>query len=147
VAAHNGRVLQQHLGSFTVRTTGRGLVEITAQAQAAVAASGIGEGLLTLFVRHTSASLLVQENADPEVRGDLDRFFARLVPDGDAIFRHREEGDDDMPAHVRAALTAVQLAVPVRGGRLVLGTWQGIYLWEHRKRGHAREVAVHVLGE
>ena len=109
--------------------------------------SGIGEGLLTLFVRHTSASLLVQENADPVVRDDLERFFARLVPDGDALFRHRDEGPDDMPAHVRAALTAAQLAIPLSGGYLALGTWQGIYLWEHRMRPHRREVAAHLIGE
>jgi secondary thiamine-phosphate synthase enzyme len=108
--------------------------------------SGMQEGLLTLFVRHTSASLLVQENADPEVRKDLDRFFGRLVPDGDALFRHRDEGPDDMPAHVRAALTAVQLSIPLAEGRLVLGTWQGIYIWEHRVRSHRREVALHLSG-
>ena len=107
----------------------------------------MADGLLTLFVRHTSASLLIQENADPEVRRDLERFLARLVPDGDPLFRHVEEGPDDMPAHVRAALTAVQLSVPVSGGRLALGTWQGIYLYEHRRRGHSREIALHLLGE
>ena len=112
-----------------------------------LAGTGIASGLLTLFIRHTSASLLVQENADPDVRGDLDRFFARLVPDGDPLFRHRDEGPDDMPAHVRAALTQVQLAVPVAAGRLVLGTWQGLYVWEHRRRPHRREIALHVLGE
>jgi len=104
-------------------------------------------GLLTLFIRHTSASLLVQENADPDVRGDLERFFARLVPDGDPLFRHREEGPDDMPGHIRTALTQVQLAIPVAAGRLVLGTWQGIYVWEHRRRAHRREIALHLLGE
>ena len=103
-------------------------------------------GLLTLFIRHTSASLIIQENADPEVQGDLDRFLARLVPDGDALFRHRAEGPDDMPAHVRAALTAVQISIPLSAGRLVLGTWQGIYLWEHRLRPHPREIALHLLG-
>jgi secondary thiamine-phosphate synthase enzyme len=140
-------MLRQHLSTLTIPTAGRGLVEITGQARAQVAGSGIANGLLTLFVRHTSASLLIQENADPDVRGDLERFFARLVKDGDPLFRHRDEGDDDMPAHVRSALTAVQLAVPVVDGRLALGTWQGIYLWEHRVRGHAREVVVHLLGE
>jgi secondary thiamine-phosphate synthase enzyme len=103
-------------------------------------------GLLTLFVRHTSASLVVQENADPDVRADLERFFARLVPDGDSLFRHRNEGADDMPAHVRAALTAVQLSIPLSGGHLSLGTWQGIYLWEHRLNPHRREVALHLIG-
>ena len=134
--------------STTLRfdTPGRGLVEITRPVSDWVRAGGVGNGLLTLFVRHTSASLLVQENADPDVRGDLDRFFARLVPDGDALFRHRDEGPDDMPAHVRAALTAVHLCIPVSGGRPALGTWQGIYLWEHRLRAHRREVALHLIG-
>lgn len=140
-------MLRQHLSTLTVRTSGRSLIEITDQAGAAVAESGITNGLLTLFIRHTSASLLVQENADPEVRADLERFFARLVKDGDPLFRHREEGEDDMPAHVRAALTAVQLSIPVMAGRLALGTWQGIYLWEHRLRGHRREVLAQVIGE
>jgi secondary thiamine-phosphate synthase enzyme len=140
-------MLKQHLSTITVQTPGRGLVEITTQVRAALAASGIANGLVTLFVRHTSASLLIQENADPDVRGDLERFFARLVKDGDPLFKHREEGDDDMPAHVRAALTAVSVSVPVVEGRLGLGTWQGVYLWEHRVKGHAREVAVHVVGE
>lgn len=128
-------------------TRGRGLLEITGPVSAWAAASGFTHGLLTLFVRHTSASLVVQENADPDVRADLDRFMARLVPDGDALFRHRDEGPDDMPAHVRSALTAVQLSIPMSEGRLALGTWQGIYLWEHRLRPHRREVALHLLGE
>ena len=131
--------------SFDVR--GRGLVEVTQAVADWLSRSGIDTGLLTLFVRHTSASLLVQENADPDVRGDLERFFARLVPDGDPLFKHRDEGADDMPAHVRAALTAVQLSIPVHGGRLALGTWQGLYLWEHRLRPHRRELALHLLGE
>lgn len=127
-------------------TRGRGLVEITDPVADWAAASGMENGLLTLFVRHTSASLVVQENADPDVRGDLERFFARLVPDGDALFRHRDERTDDMPAHVRAALTAVQLSISLSDGRLALGTWQGIYLWEHRLRAHRREVALHLVG-
>ena len=138
--------LRQAHGTLVVATRGRGLIEITDRAADWVAQSGLREGLLTLFVRHTSASLVVQENADPAVRADLDRFFARLVPDGDALFRHRDEGPDDMPAHVRAALTAVQLSVPVADGRPALGTWQGIYLWEHRTRPHRREVALHLIG-
>ncbi len=138
--------LRQAHATLAVATRGRGLVEITAPVADAVARSGIRDGLATLFVRHTSASLVVQENADPAVRADLERFFARLVPDGDALFRHRDEGPDDMPAHVRAALTAVQLSIPVVDGRLALGAWQGIYLWEHRLRPHRREVAVHLLG-
>lgn len=139
-------MLRQCHHTLAVETRGRGLVEITRGVTGWVRESGMADGLLTLFVRHTSASLLVQENADPDVRADLDRFFARLVPDGDALFRHRDEGPDDMPAHVRAALTAVQLSVPLAGGQLVLGTWQGIYLWEHRLRAHRREVALQLIG-
>ncbi len=133
--------------TIVIQTEGRGLHEITGDVSAWVATTGIADGLLTLFVRHTSASLLIQENADPDVRADLDRFFARLVPDGDPLFRHQDEGPDDMPAHVRAALTAVQLSIPLSRGRLALGTWQGIYIWEHRTRPHRREIAVHLLGE
>jgi len=128
-------------------TRGRGLVEITRHVAEWANGSEIQEGVLTLFVRHTSASLVVQENADAEVREDLDRFFARLVPDGDPLFRHRDEGSDDMPAHVRAALSGVHLSIPVAGGRLALGQWQGIYLWEHRLRPHQREVALHLVGD
>jgi len=140
-------MLRQFGTTLHFETPGRGLVEITREVAGCVAESRMAAGLLTLFVRHTSASLVVQENADPDVRADLDRFMARLVPDGDALFRHRDEGPDDMPAHVRSALTCVQLAVPVAGRRLALGTWQGIYLWEHRLRPHRREVALHLLGE
>lgn len=107
---------------------------------------GLATGLLTVWCRHTSASLLVQENADPDVRADLAAFFARLVPEG-AAYRHQEEGPDDMPAHIRAALTATQLAIPLAEGRLVLGTWQGLYLWEHRRAPHRRELVLHLLGE
>ena len=139
-------MLRQTGTTLEFHTPGRGLLEITPQVVEFVAASGFATGLLTLFVRHTSASLLVQENADPVVRADLERFFARLVPDGDGLFRHRDEGPDDMPAHVRAALTAVQLSIPLDGGRLALGTWQGVYLWEHRVRRHRREVALHLIG-
>lgn len=140
-------MLRQAATTITIGTRGRGLFEITSDISAWVAETGISDGLLTLFLRHTSASLLIQENADPDVRADLDRFFSRLVPDGDPLFRHQSEGPDDMPAHVRAALTAVQLSIPVRQGRPVLGTWQGIYVWEHRLRPHRREVALHVMGE
>jgi secondary thiamine-phosphate synthase enzyme len=140
-------MLRQSSTTLGFDTRGRGLIEITAPTASWVAATGIRSGLVSLFVRHTSASLLVQENADPEVRADLDRFFARLVPDGDPLFRHRDEGADDMPAHVRSALTAVALSVPVAGGLLALGTWQGIYLWEHRLAPHRREVALHLIGE
>jgi secondary thiamine-phosphate synthase enzyme len=140
-------VLRQLVTTLGFDTRGRGLVEITREVASWVGASGLATGLVTLFIRHTSASLVVQENAAADVRGDLDRFMARLVADGDAIFRHRDEGADDMPAHVRAALTASQLAVPLVEGRLALGTWQGIYLWEHRLRPHRREVALHLIGE
>ncbi len=136
----------QLVRELTVPTRGRGLTEITDAVQAVVEETGWEAGLVTLWLRHTSASLLVQENADPEVRRDLERFFARLVPDGDPLFRHTAEGPDDMPAHVRAALTAVNLSVPFQGRRLALGTWQGIYVWEHRRAPHHRRVVVHVLG-
>ncbi|MBK6007077.1 YjbQ family protein [Ramlibacter ginsenosidimutans] len=139
--------MEQHFATLSFTTRGRGLLDITDRVRDCVAASGLCKGLATLFLRHTSASLLIQENADPAVQDDLERFFARLVPDGDPLFRHRAEGPDDMPAHVRTALTAVQLAIPVLDGSLALGTWQGVYLWEHRRQGHRREVVVHVLGE
>lgn len=140
-------MLRQHSADLHVPTPGRGLLDITPRVEGVLRDSGIRTGVLTLHLRHTSASLLIQENADPDVRSDLDRFFARLVPDGDRLFEHSAEGPDDMPAHVRTALTAVNLSIPVREGRLLLGTWQGIYLWEHRHRAHRREVAVHILGE
>jgi len=139
--------MRQAITTLRIETRGRGLVEITGQVRRWIGASGIRDGLLTLFVRHTSASLLIQENADPEVQADLERFFARLVPDGDPLFRHASEGPDDMPAHVRAALTQVHLAVPVQAGEPLLGTWQGIYLYEHRHQGHQRQVVLHLLGE
>jgi secondary thiamine-phosphate synthase enzyme len=130
-----------------VPTPGRGLVEITRPVSQWVATTGFDSGLLTLFIRHTSASLLIQENADPAVQRDLERFLARLVPDGDPLFEHRSEGADDMPAHVRGALTATQLGVPLLEGRLALGTWQGIYVYEHRRRGHGRQVVLHLVGD
>jgi secondary thiamine-phosphate synthase enzyme len=140
-------MLSQSTTVLDVTTRGRGLAEITDRVERWVAATGASEGLLTLFLRHTSASLLVQENADPDVQGDLERFFARLVPDGDPLFRHTTEGPDDMPAHVRAALTQTQLSIPLLDGRLALGTWQGIYVYEHRRAGHRRQVVLHLLGE
>ena len=140
-------MLRQKATAIAVATLGRGLLEITRPVGAWVAGLGAQAGLVTLFIRHTSASLLIQENAAPEVRADLDRYMARLVPDGDAIFRHREEGFDDMPGHVRAALTATQISIPVGEGRLVLGTWQGVYVWEHRLEPHRREIALHFIGE
>lgn len=140
-------MLRQAFHEMTVATRGRGLYEITDELAAWLAHQKISQGLLTLHLRHTSASLLIQENADPDVRADLDRFFARLVPDGDVIFEHTCEGPDDMPAHVRTALTTVNLSLPVNGGRMALGTWQGIYLWEHRRAPHSRRVALHFIGE
>lgn len=117
----------------------------TNQVQAAVQASGVQTGLCTLFVRHTSASLIIQENADPDVLADLETFLAKLVPEG-SFYRHSAEGPDDMPAHIRSVLTQTSLQIPVMNGRLALGTWQGIYLWEHRHRGHQRDVVVHISG-
>ena len=140
-------MLKQTITEFTAATRGRGLHEVTHDVAAWLSRSGVRTGLITLHVRHTSASLLIQENADPDVREDLDRFFARLAPDGDPIYRHTIEGEDDMPAHVRAALTAVNLSIPVIGGALALGTWQGIYLWEHRKHRHTRRITAHLIGE
>ncbi|MBK8212309.1 MAG: YjbQ family protein [Myxococcales bacterium] len=139
--------MRQHLVRVKVPTRGRSLVDVTHEIRAAVRASGLQEGLVTVFVRHTSASVIIQENADPDVLGDMLRFFARLVPDGDPSYRHDAEGPDDMPAHVRAALTATQLAVPFSGGALLLGTWQAVYLFEHRSHPHTRELVLHVLGE
>jgi secondary thiamine-phosphate synthase enzyme len=129
---------------FSVETPGQGLHEITAKVAAAVAAAGIEEGLCTVFVRHTSASLVIQENADPSAKRDLERWLNRLVPDGDPFYRHDAEGPDDMPSHIKAALTAVSLSIPIAAGKLSLGTWQGIYLWEHRRRGSRRELVVHI---
>ena len=126
---------------------GRGLYEFTHEVRDWVRSTGIQSGLLTLFVQHTSASLLIQENADPAVQGDLERFFARLVPDGDPIFQHRQEGKDDMAAHARTALTQVHLAVPVVGGTPALGAWQGIFLYEHRYDPQRRRVIIHLIGE
>jgi secondary thiamine-phosphate synthase enzyme len=140
-------MLRQEATELNVSTRGRGFYEITREVNGFVAKSWIRKGLATLHILHTSASLLIQENADPEVRRDFERFFQRLIPDGDAIFEHTAEGEDDMPAHIRTALTTVNLSVPVMDGELALGTWQGIYVWEHRKRGHSRRVALHILGE
>lgn len=138
--------MKQAQSSFRVRTQ-RGLTEVTRDVQDAVAASGIREGLCTVFIRHTSASLVIQENADPAVRTDLEAFLSRLVPDGDPLFTHDAEGPDDMPSHVKSVLTRTSEAIPVRDGRLALGTWQGLYVWEHRTARHTRELIVHVLGD
>ena len=140
-------MLRQIVDELVIKTRGRGFYEFTRDVNTMVAASNFQTGLATLHLQHTSASLVIQENADPEVRRDFEIFFARLVPDGDPIFRHVCEGDDDMPAHVRTALTAVNLSVPIMNGRLALGTWQGIYLWEHRLAQHTRRVTIHLLGE
>jgi secondary thiamine-phosphate synthase enzyme len=129
-----------------IETRGRGSYEITEQVASAVEQSDVGAGLCHVFVRHTSASLMLCENADPDVRRDLETFMSDLVPDGDRRFVHRAEGPDDMPAHVRSVLTQSDLSIPVSGGRLALGTWQGIYLWEHRTHGHRRRVLVTVQG-
>jgi secondary thiamine-phosphate synthase enzyme len=128
-------------------TSGQSLTEITRDVAAIVAATRISFGLATAFVRHTSCSLLIQENADPDVQRDLLAFFKRLVPDGDPLFIHTAEGPDDMPAHVKAALTQTSLSVPIAEGRLLLGTWQGIYLFEHRRAPHRREIVIHISGE
>ena len=140
-------MLRQAQHELRLPTRGRGLYEFTGQVAAWVLENGWENGLLTLHLRHTSASLLIQENADPDVRRDLEAFFARLVPDGDSLFVHAAEGDDDMPAHIRTALTAVNLSIPVTHGRLALGTWQGIYFWEHRRSPHSRAVTLHFIGE
>lgn len=139
--------MRQTSKELVVRTRGRGLHEITGSILEWLRQQKATEGLLTLHLRHTSASLLIQENADPDVRRDLDAFFERLVPDGDSIYVHTMEGEDDMPAHVRTALTTVNLSLPVKDGRPALGTWQGVYVWEHRHHAHARHVALHYIGE
>jgi secondary thiamine-phosphate synthase enzyme len=133
--------------SLEVRTRGRGTLEITDLVEEAVRNSGIRAGLCNVFLQHTSASLMLCENADPDVRADLERFMSRLAPDGDPLFRHRTEGPDDMPAHVRTVLTHSSLTIPVQDGRMVLGTWQGIYLWEHRAAPHRRRVTVTLYGD
>lgn len=139
--------LVQRIHRLAVATRGRGLYDCTREIVAWVDGTGIVKGLLTVYIRHTSASLLVQENYDPEVQRDLERFFARLVKDGDTLFEHTIEGPDDMPAHVRASLTQVSLSIPVLDARPVLGTWQGIYVYEHRLAPQRRELVLHLLGE
>jgi secondary thiamine-phosphate synthase enzyme len=135
--------------TYLLRTSthGRGLIEITDDVQRWLAGQSIVTGLLTVFCTHTSASLLIQENAAPEVRTDLERFFERIAPEDPSRYEHDDEGPDDMPAHLRAALTQVQLSIPIIDGALALGTWQGIYLFEHRRRAHERRIALHVIGE
>ena len=138
--------LKQAQDTLEIDTRGRGLTLFTERVQGWLAREAKGDGLLTVFLQHTSASLLIQENADPTVLGDLERFFGKLVQDGDPMFQHDAEGPDDMPSHVRAALTQTQLSIPVRAGRMVLGTWQGLYLYEHRTSPHRRRVVLHYLG-
>ncbi|MGC3961156.1 MAG: secondary thiamine-phosphate synthase enzyme YjbQ [Verrucomicrobiota bacterium] len=140
-------MLRQAFHELAIATRGRGLYDFTAEVVAWVAKGAFRDGLVTLHLKHTSASLVIQENADPDVRTDLENFFKRLVPDGDPLFVHTCEGDDDMPAHIRTALTTVNLSLPLQQGRLTLGTWQGIYLWEHRRVAHSRRVALHFVGE
>src|SRR3954464_12923333 len=140
-------MLRQAQHELAVSTRGRALYEITDQVERWLSAQAVETGLITLHLRHTSASMLIQENADPDVRRDLESFFARLVRDGDPLFVHTAEGDDDMPAHIRTALTAVNLSIPMQAGRLALGTWQGIYVWEHRCSRHTRKVTAHFIGE
>jgi len=139
--------MTQHVTEIVVPSSGPGMIEVTDRVVAWVSATQVATGLLTLHVKHTSASLLIQENADPEVRRDFERFMRRLVPEGDPLFRHTSEGPDDMPAHVRAALTATTLSIPVADGAPALGTWQGIYLYEHRRQPHTRRIAAHLIGE
>jgi secondary thiamine-phosphate synthase enzyme len=129
---------------LTIAVSRRGLHDVTAEVAGVVRRSGVADGLATVFIRHTSASLVIQENADPDVRRDLETFFERLVPEGKGLYRHDAEGPDDMPAHIKSALTAVSLSIPILNGKLALGTWQGIYLWEHRAHRGTREIIVNV---
>jgi len=139
--------MHQFQQTITINTDDASLTEFTGKVAEIVKASGIMTGLAHVFCRHTSASLLIQENADPDVQRDLVAFFQRLVPDGDLLFIHRSEGPDDMPAHVKTALTQTTLSIPVAAGKLMLGTWQGIYLFEHRRRPHVRQIVIHIAGE
>jgi secondary thiamine-phosphate synthase enzyme len=139
--------MRQVKGTLMVGTDGQGLCEITARVQAWVAAQDIGQGLLTLYLHHTSASLLIQENADPDVLHDLNDFFRRVVPEDMRHYRHTQEGPDDMPAHIRAALTTTHLAIPIESNRPDLGRWQGIYVFEHRAKPHERRLTLHLMGE
>jgi len=140
-------MLRQHSDEIVIATRGRGFYEFTRELEKLLQQNKLQTGLVTIFLQHTSASLLIQENADPEVRRDFEKFFARLVPDGNPLFQHTDEGEDDMPAHIRTALTAVTLSIPILSGALALGTWQGIYLWEHRLEPHKRRVLAHFIGE
>jgi len=137
----------QQLSTVVSVETQRGLTDVTSAVARVVRSAGVRDGMCTVFLRHTSASLVIQENADPSVQRDLEAFLSRLVPDGDPLFTHVTEGDDDMPAHVKAALTRTSEQIPVLRGELALGTWQGLYVWEHRRRGQRRELVIHVFGE
>ena len=139
--------MTHHQEQVVVPTRGQGLYGVTREVEEVVSRAGVDVGLATVFVRHTSASLIINENANPDVPRDLEAFLQRLVPEGDPLYRHTAEGPDDMPAHVKAALTATSLAIPVTSGRLALGTWQGIFLWEHRRAAHSRKLLVHISGE
>ena len=139
--------MRQASGSLLVRTRGRGLVEITHEVRVWLDEQAVGSGIVTLFCTHTSASLLIQENAAAAARADLEAFFERIAPEDPALYEHDDEGPDDMPAHLRAALLQVHLSIPVAGGELTLGTWQGIYLFEHRRRPHERRLVLHVIGD
>ena len=139
--------MKQAQHAIAVSTSGKGLVEITAEITGWLAKQRIATGLLTIFCRHTSASLLIQENADPDVRMDLEIYFDRIAPEEPGRYAHDAEGPDDMPSHIRTALTQVQLTIPVSGGQMALGTWQGVYLFEHRRAAHRREVVLHLIGE
>lgn len=139
--------MQQVNDFLTLHPSRQGLTEVTGEIAAWLAEQPLREGLLTLFLRHTSASLVIQENADAEVQRDLEAFLDKLVPEDPALYRHRSEGPDDMPAHIKAALTQSHLSLPVSQGRMLLGTWQGIYLWEHRRKPRPRELALHLVGE
>ena len=139
--------MEQYQQFLRIKTTGKSLHKITSKIEQIVGGSGIKTGLCTVFVRHTSASLVIQENADPDVLRDLENFFAKLVPEDSMAYIHSAEGPDDMPAHIRSALTNTSEQIPIANGRLVLGTWQGIYLWEHRQRSHQRELVIHISGQ
>jgi len=139
--------MKQAHHSLSVAVSGPGLYDVTGEVTAWLAEQAIRDGLLTVFVRHTSASLMIQENDDPDVRQDLETFFQRLVPEDDSLYRHTVEGSDDMPGHIKAALTQTHLSIPVTGGRLAFGTWQGIFLFEHRRAKQRRELALHLIGE
>src|SRR5688500_11684592 len=139
--------MKQHTHALQVSTRGKGLYEFTDEVQSWVKTRSVTTGLLTVFIRHTSASLTSPENADPDVIADLNDFFGRIAPENNKLYRHTAEGPDDMPAHIRAALTQAQLSIPVTGGRMCLGTWQGLYVFEHRSGAHRRSVALHLIGE